>query len=135
MRSTTIYSDINLIGLDLAHARNEGPQMGLKRITGDARKDVDKAVVPQLCQQCLFVAEGVLCYNSWRGFGNFRLFQYLARNYSWSFGKRKEVSLQDRKVGLSMNVQVERTQQSFAEIENDSDRCKRGRLCSWEGRY
>ncbi len=60
MSPASIDPDVQLISLNLAHPRNCCPKMVLQRVARNSREYVEQAVIPQFCQECLFVAQTVL---------------------------------------------------------------------------
>jgi hypothetical protein len=70
-----INTNVDFIHLDLADARRSCSQMILQRIASKASENIDEAIVPNLGQQRLLVAQGVLADYSWGGIWNLRIRQ------------------------------------------------------------
>ena len=54
-----VQSNVELIDFDLADCRHRRAQVVLQGEARDAEKDIDQAVVTNLCEQRLFVAQGI----------------------------------------------------------------------------
>ena len=64
MRPSSFDANIYLIRLNLSHVRYGCAQMVLKRVAGNAREDVNQAIIAQLGQESLLIGKGILLYDT-----------------------------------------------------------------------
>jgi hypothetical protein len=70
MSALAIHTDIHFVSFNLPEVWDACAQMALKRIAGDARKDVDEAIVAKLCKKRLFIAKCIFDNHSRRCVGH-----------------------------------------------------------------
>ena len=73
MNAAFINADINFVSFHLPHVGNRSSQMILERVTRQPSENIDKSVVPNLCQNSLLIIQGISRDDPRGGIGYFCL--------------------------------------------------------------